>query len=161
MPDGRYRLHHSGQAHFLTFSCYHRQPFLAQMNMQGAFLNALEKVRRHFQMYVWGYVVMPEHVHLLLSEPENGTIAKAMESLKTKVAVRARKEKRGVDDAFHFWQPRYFDHNVRNSAGFTTQLRYIHRNPVKRGLCSSPQDYPWSSFRSYGLGEIGSVEIEC
>jgi putative transposase len=160
MPDGLCRLHHSGQAHFLTFSCYHRQPLLAQMNMQDAFQNALEQVRRRFQTYVFGYVVMPEHVHLLLSEPANGTIAKAMETLKTRVSVQARKKKKRIESETPFWQARYFDHNVRNSAGFTTQLRYIHRNPVKRGLCGAPEEYKWSSFRSYALGEIGPVEVE-
>jgi putative transposase len=161
MPDGLYRLHHSGQAHFLTFSCYHRQPLLARMNMQGAFLNALELVRRRFQMYVWGYVEMPEHVHLLVSEPANGTIAKVMETLKTRVSVQARKEKKRIEGETPFWQDRYFDHNVRNAAGFSTQLRYIHRNPVKRGLCDAPEEFRWSSFRAYALGEIGPVEIEC
>jgi putative transposase len=161
MPDGLYRLHQSGQAHFLTFSCYHRQPLLAQMNMQDAFLYALEQVRRRLQMCVWGYVVMPEHVHLLVSEPADGTIAKAMETLKTRVSVQARKEMKRIEGDSPYWQARYFDHNVRNSAGFATQLRYIHRNPVKRGLCGVPQDYPWSSFRAYALGEIGPVEIEC
>ena len=62
MPDGLKRLHHSGQSHFLTFSCYHRLPLLAQMQMQEAFLLALEQTRRRFQMRVYGYVVMPEPV---------------------------------------------------------------------------------------------------
>ena len=67
MPDGLKRLHYSGQSHFLTFSCYHRRPLLAQMQMQNAFLLALEQVRRRFEMRVYGYVVMPEHVHLLIA----------------------------------------------------------------------------------------------
>jgi putative transposase len=61
MPTGLKRLHDSGQAHFVTFSCYHRRPFLAQMNMQDAFLIVLEQSRRRFAMRVYGYVVMPEH----------------------------------------------------------------------------------------------------
>ncbi|HWG22064.1 MAG TPA: transposase [Terracidiphilus sp.] len=160
MPDGLYRLHHSGQTHFLTFSCYHRQPFLAQMNMQEEFLLALESVRRRFRMRVYAYVVMPEHVHLLVSEPPDGTVAKTMETLKTRIAVRARQEKKRTAGGSPFWQARYFDHNVRNHAGFVTQLRYVHRNPVKRGLCSKPEEYPWTSFRAWASGEIGPVEIE-
>lgn len=160
MPDGLYRLHQSGQAHFITFSCYHRQPLLAQMNMQGNFLNALEQVRRRFKIYIFGYVVMPEHVHLLVSEPSDGMLAKAVQILKARVAVLARKLNRRVEGESPFWQARFFDHNVRNSAGFTTQLRYIHRNPVKRGLCGAPEEYRWSSFRVYALGEIGPVDVE-
>ena len=157
MPDGLVRLHHSGQAHFLTFSCYHRLPLMAELRMEEAFLSALEEMRRRFNMCVFGYVVMPEHVHLLVNEPASGTIADVIFSLKRKVSDRARREKQSGDP---FWMLRYFDHNVRNHAGFVTQLRYILRNPVKRGLCKSPEEWPWSSFRAWALGEIGPVEVE-
>jgi len=160
MPDGLKRLHHSGQSHFLTFSCYHRLPFLTQMHMEDAFLQTLEQTRRRFEMHVYGYVVMPEHVHLLLSEPAGDAPAKAVQMLKTKVAIQARKlgQRKASDEPF--WQARYFDHNVRNHEGFVTQLRYIHRNPVKRGLCAEPGQWPWSSFRAWALGEDGVVEVE-
>jgi putative transposase len=130
------------------------------MHMQNEFLCALEQVRLHFQMRVYGYVVMPEHVHLLLSEPAGETLSKAMQLLKNQVSIQARREGRRMAGEAPFWQARYFDHNVRNHAGFATQLHYIHRNPVKRGLCHAPEDWPWSSFRAWALGEIGSVEIE-
>ena len=160
MPDGLRRLHHSGQSHFLTFSCYHRLPLLAQMQMQETFLLALEQTRRRFQMRVYGYVVMPEHVHLRLSEPDGKMLSKAVQLLKSKVSIQARKQGKRVAGGLPFWQTRYYDHNVRNNEGFVTQLRYIHRNPVKRGLCPVPEEWPWSSFRAWALGEIGSVEVE-
>lgn len=160
MPEKLIRLHHTGHAHFLTFSCYARRPLLAEMRMQGTVLEVLERVRRKFGMIVWGYVVMPEHVHLLVSEPARGTLAMAMQALKTRVSIEARKLGRRVAGADPLWLARYFDHNVRNDAGFVSQLRYIHRNPVKRGLCAKPEDYPWSSFRAWALGEKGPVEIE-
>ena len=160
MPDGLKRLHQSGQSHFLTFSCYHRLPQLAQMHMQDAFLIALEQMRRRFQIRVYGYVVMPEHVHLLLSEPAGEMLSKAVQMLKCKVSVQARKAGKREAGEQPFWQTRYFDHNVRNYEGLVTQLRYIHRNPVKRGLCVRPEDWPWSSFRARAPGEIGIVELE-
>ena len=160
MPDGLRRLHHSGQSHFVTFSCFHRLPLLAQMQMQDAFLSVLEQMRRRFQMRVYGYVVMPEHVHLLLSEPSDEMLPQAMQMLKTRVSIQARKEEKRAACEQPFWQTRYFDHNVRNHEGFVTQLRYIHRNPVKRGLCVRPEDWPWSSFRAWALGEGGIVEVE-
>ncbi len=161
MPDGLKRLHHSGQCHFLTFSCYRRQPLLVQMRMQDAFLLALEQTRRRFAMRVYGYVVMPEHIHLLVSEPADSALARAMQLLKMKVSIQTRKDHKRKEGELPFWQARYFDHNVRNHAGFVTQLRYIHRNPVKRGLCRAPEDWPWSSFRAWALGEIGVVAVEC
>ncbi len=160
MPDGLKRLHQSGQAHFLPFSCYHRLPLLATMRMEEAFLFALERVRRSLGIVVFGYVVMPEHVHLLVSEPCVDTLAKAMQLLKARVSVEARKRGGRSGGDAPFWQARYFDHNVRNHAGFVTQLRYIHRNPVKRGLCHTPEDWPWSSFRAWAFGEVALVEVE-
>jgi putative transposase len=160
MPDGLKRLHHSGQAHFLTFSCYHRLPLLAQMKMEESFLLALEQTRQRFGMHVFAYVVMPEHVHLLVSEPAGGVLSGAVQLLKTKVAILARKRGLRSEGGSPFWQARYFDHNVRNHEGFVTQLRYIHRNPVKRGLCPAPEEWLWSSFRAWALGESGVVEVE-
>ena len=155
MPDGLKRLHNSGQAHCLTFSCFHRRPFLAQMRMEDAFLESLELARQRFEMRVYGYIVMPEHVHLLVSEPAPNVLSSFMQVLKTKVSIQASKQRAKSAQAFHFWQERYFDHNVRNHEGFVTQLRYIHRNPVKRGLCAAPQDWKWSSFRAWSIGEDG------
>jgi putative transposase len=59
-----------------------------------------------------------------------------------------------------FWQARYYDFNVWSERKFVEKLRYIHRNPVKRGLVERPEDWPWSSFRHYASGEVGVVEIE-
>lgn len=128
--------------------------------MQAAFLLALEQIRLRLAMRVYGYVVMPEHVHLLVSEPAEKMLSKAMQLLKTSVSIQARKQGGRESGESPSWQARYFDHNVRNYEGFVTQLRYIHRNPVKRGLCAKPEDWPWSSFRAWALGEAGVVEIE-
>jgi putative transposase len=142
VPEGLKRLHRSGQSHFITFSCYHRLPLLVQMHLEEAFLLALEQTRRRFDMRVFGYVVMPEPVHLLLSEPSEGQLPKAIQLLKTKVAIAARRQGQRVAGGPPFWRARCFDHNVRNHAGLVTQLRYIRRNPVERGLCAKPQDWP-------------------
>jgi putative transposase len=128
--------------------------------MHDAFLIALEQMRRRFEMRVYGYVVMPEHIHLLLSEPAGEMLSRAVQMLKSRVSLQARKEGKRIAGGQPFWQARYFDHNVRNNEGFVTQLRYIHRNPVKRGLCVRPEDWPWSSFRAWALGEIDIVEVE-
>jgi putative transposase len=99
------------------------------------FEDAVERVRRRFELCVYGYVVMPEHVHLLIGEPRRGTLADALKSLKQGVSRRL------IGEAEHFWQKRYYDFNVRNHRKFVEKLRYIHRNPVKRGLCERPEDW--------------------
>lgn len=106
-------------------------------------------------MCVYAYVVMPEHVHVLVSEPERETLARAMQSLKQSVARTLAL--RGKDP---FWQARYYDFNVWSEKKFVEKVRYIHRNPVARGLVKRPEDWPWSSFRHYLTGVEGTVEIE-
>jgi putative transposase len=196
MPWELKRFHHSGQSHFVTFCCYHRQRRFATDASRRVFESALERVRRSYRLYIYGYVVMPEHVHLLLSElqpkrgsakadvgqangaplkadggplkpafglsgnpdwlsnPQQYTLADALKSLKQGVARRL------IGDAVHFWQKRYYDFNVRDYPQFVEKLRYIHHNPVKRGLCARPEDWQWSSFSHYSTGSEGRVEIE-
>ena len=114
-------------------------------------------MRRHFALRVYSYVVMPEHVHLLLSEPEQDTLADAIHYLKLSFTKRLHSQPRGTGS---FWQKRYYDRNVRNADEFTIKLRYLHRNPVKRGLVNEAGDWRWSSVRHYAFREMGVVEIE-
>src|SRR5713226_9590254 len=154
MPWGLTRFHQSGQSHFVTFCCYHRRRLLATDESRRIFESALERARRSFRLQVYGYVVMPEHVHLLLSEPQQDTLADTLKSVKQGVSRRL------IGDADHFWQKRYYDFNIRNYPQFVEKLRYFHRNPVKAGLCERPEDWEWSSFRHYATGCEGRVEIE-
>ena len=154
MPWGLTRFQHSGQSHFVTFCCYHRRPLFTADTNRRIFESALERVRRSFRLQVYRYVVMPEHVHLLLGEPQHHTLADALKSLKQGVSRRL------IGDADHFWQKRYYDFNIRNHPQFVEKLSYIHRNPVKRGLCERSEDWEWSSFRHYETGCEGRVEIE-
>ena len=114
----------------------------------------MERVRRDYQLRVYGYVVMPEHVHLLVSEPRLATLAVVIKSLKQGVSRRL------IGGAARFWQRRYYDFNIRDYAQFAEKLDYIHNNPVKRALCLRPEDWPWSSARHYATGYEGRVEIE-
>jgi putative transposase len=154
MPWGLKRFQESEQAHFVTFSCYHRRPLFLTDASKQTFESALERTRRSFELYIYGYVVMPEHVHLLLSEPQHESLADALKSLKQSVSRRL------IGDAEHFWLKRYYDFNVRNYPQLVEKLRYIHRNPVERGLCESPADWKWSSFLHYATGQKGRVQIE-
>jgi putative transposase len=154
MPSTLKRYQHSGQTHFITFCCFRRRNLFLSDASKEIFELALERVRSSFQLCVYGYVIMPEHVHLLLSEPERETLAVAIQSLKQGVSRRL------IGEAEHFWQKRYYDGNIRNRREFTEKLRYIHRNPVSKGLCVSPEDWRWSSFLHYATGAEGCVEIE-
>jgi putative transposase len=152
MTQGLKRYQFSGDLHFVTFSCYQRRPYLAFRAARNLFEEALEQMRQRYEFYVIGYVVMPEHVHLLVSEPASFPLAKALLALKLSISKKSSQRP--------FWQPRYYDFNVFSSGKHVEKLRYIHRNPVKRGLVAEPIDWRWSSFRHYATGERGTVEIE-
>jgi putative transposase len=96
--------------------------------------------------------VMPEHVHLLLSEPDKALLGVALQALKISVSKRAKERP--------FWQARYYDFNVWSEGKRVEKLRYMHGNPVKRGLVEKPEDWRWSSFRHCLTGEESVVEIE-
>jgi putative transposase len=96
---------------------------------------------------------MPEHVHLLLSEPEDHEVplAKALQSLKLSVSKSLTPTP--------FWQTRYYDFNVFTHNKRVEKLKYMHRNPVTRGLVEKPEDWPWSTCRHYYLNEDVPVQI--
>ena len=152
MPWGLKRYQDTGTLHFVTFSCYRRQPLLRNCHAAELFERALEQTRLKYGFLVIAYVVMPEHVHLLVSEPERDVLATAIKAIKQSVA---RKHGGG-----RFWQERYYDFNVTTAEKRVEKVKYIHRNPVKRGLVEKREDWPWSSYRHYATGEVGAVEIE-
>jgi len=94
---------------------------------------------------------MPEHVHLLLSEPELKPLSVALAVIKREVSSLLSKKP--------FWLPRYHDFNLFTDAKRIEKLKYIHRNPVSRGLVQRPEDYLWSSFRAYALLEPNPITI--
>jgi putative transposase len=155
MPRGLKRYQQAGELHFITFSCYHRQPLLATPAARRIFEKNLERVRRWYGLFVTGYVVMPEHIHLLVSEPERSTLAVAIQMLK-QITSQSIAHPSGTP----LWQARYYDFNVWTAKKRIEKLRYMHRNPVKRGLVEKPEDWAWSSFRHYATGVEGVVEIE-
>ena len=152
MTKGLVRYQQAGCFHFVTFSCYRRLPYLDTAEARSLFERSLEAMRPRYDFVVCGYVVMPEHVHLLVSEPKKALLSKAIQALKLSVSVQSRQRP--------FWQARYYDFNVHNEDKRIEKLRYMHRNPVKRGLVEKPEDWPWSSFQHYATGTEGSVEIE-
>jgi len=99
-----------------------------------------------------GYVVMPEHVHLLVNEPARGQLSRTVQALKLPVSMRSRERP--------FWQAHYYDFNISSHQKFVEKLRYIDRNPVKRGLVTKPEEWLRSSYRHYQTGMHGTVEIE-
>jgi putative transposase len=155
MPTGLKRFQQTKHFHFVTFSCYKRQPFLRTPEAKDTIERFLEQTRQQQCLCIAAYVLMPEHIHLLASEPLKDTLATFLQIFKQLTARELKSP-----DQKQFWQRRYYDFNVSSGEKYVEKLRYIHRNPVKRGLVAIPEDYRWSSFNHYATGEIGPVEIE-
>ena len=113
---------------------------------------------------------MPEHIHLLITEPEVGTPSTVMQVLKQRSARALLPKKKRSDPRQRslftnaslrtpFWQARFYDFNVWTAKKRVEKLRYMHRNPVKRGLVGLPEEWRWSSYRFYLLDEAGPVRV--
>lgn len=147
-----------GDLHFVTFSCFRRRPQLAKATDRDCFVEVLDEIRRRHGFRVVGYVVMPEHVHLLASEPIRLDLSKALQVVKQKVARRLLPKcaERGEE----FWQRRFYDFNVWSEKKIREKLNYMHANPVTRKLVAHPKDWPWSSWGYYAGTNIGKISID-
>jgi len=172
MPQGLRRRYGQRHLHFITCSCYRRLPLLASVRSKNLFLKILGEVRDRYGFSLAGYVVMPEHIHLLIGEPGTGTPSTVMQVLKQRASRRLRRKPRASLQQLRlhfpssdrslpqFWQPRFYDFNVWSQTKFVEKLHYMHMNPVKRKLVAHPKDWPWSSFSFYSGRGSGLVRID-
>jgi putative transposase len=151
MPLHLKRYQQEGDDHFITFSCHNRKPYLNTPTSKDTFLNSLELTRKRYGFEVLGYVVMPEHVRLLLNEPETERLSKALQSLKLSISKRLAPTP--------FWLPRYYDFNVFTHNKHVEKLKYMHRNPVSQGSVENPEHWNWSTYPQYLLDEPTPVQI--
>ncbi|MGD0293000.1 MAG: transposase [Terracidiphilus sp.] len=114
MTERLVRYQHCGDMHFLTFSCYRRLPYLTTPEARNLFEDALERIRKKYRFVVIGYVVMPEHVHLLVNEPTRSSLDRVIKSIKLSVTLRRHERS--------FWQPR------------TTTSTYTTKKSVSRNF---------------------------
>src|SRR6202521_3001943 len=161
-----------GHLHFITFSCYRRLPLLRSVRARNIFVQILGEVRDRCGFSLVGYVVMPEHIHLLIGEPAKGTPSTAIQVLKQRVSRRLRRKRRtsteqlklnfedGEDSLPRFWQRRFYDFNVWSLKKRVEKLHYMHMNPLKRKLVAHPKDWPWSSFSFYSKLKHGLIRID-
>ena len=153
-----------GHAHFLTYSCHQRLPLLTKDRTRRWVVDAFEATRRELDVELWAYVIMPEHVHVLLyPRRDDYEMRQILAALKRPVSDAARKYLEEIRDeewlarlsveypsrrVFRFWQPGGgFDRNIFKEKTVAKVIDYIHANPVRRGLVESPTDWPWSSAR--------------
>ena len=170
MARGLKRCNGKGDLHFITFSCYRRLSLMNTAHARDIFVQELARVRTETGFCLIGYVVMPEHVHLLMSEPKIGTPSEAMQKLKQRVSRKmrgeaGREQKRSPHGETgeiprSFWQARFYDFNVYSRGKIKEKLNYMHANPVIRGLVEHPKEWPWSSWSLYSAAEASLVQMD-
>ena len=175
------RVYSPGQLQFITTSTYRRTPLFLSDRFRRCFVQRLEEVRQELHFLLIGWVLMPEHFHILIKPEPAETTPLMMKGLKEESAKRIIRTLREnlqypwcrktlarlrlpstVHDESHYrlWQRRFYPFNVFSEKKFQEKLDYMHNNPVTRGLVSSPGDWPWSSWRFYYLQDASILRMD-
>ncbi|QDT38012.1 REP-associated tyrosine transposase [Stratiformator vulcanicus] len=159
--QSRRTLNFPGHAHELTFSCYRGYPFLTKNRTRDWLRESIDAARKRWEFDLWAFVVMPEHVHLMVhprrQDHDVTVMRKAIKEPVAKKAVAYLTEnspewlerisvRSGAQVRRRFWQKGAgYDRNVYEPKTLSTMIDYIHENPVRRGLCRRAIDWEWSS----------------
>ena len=158
--------HDPGHCHELTFSCFHRLPLLANDSWKRLLSVSIGRAIPQQGFQLVAFVYMPEHIHLLVFPVEpTARVDRLLFAVKRPFSYRVKQlleqtgnlllqqltvQERPGKHAFRFWQegPGY-DRNLTSRAAVMTAIEYIHNNPVRRRLSSTPGQWKWSSWRYY------------
>jgi len=165
---------HDGRARFITFCTHRKLPLLTNNVFRKAVIDVIDKVRTETGFKLLGYVIMPDHVHLVIVpeiETEAGQIIGEIK-MRSAMAIHDLITARGKepDDKFMvrrngkikfvFWQRRCYDHNCRSDHAVRRAIEYCHNNPVRKGLVSGPERWVWSSYNWYQGDPDAVLEID-
>ncbi len=162
---------HLNIARFVTFCCYRRHKFLVTEPVNLTFLEALQAICLRHSLRLFGYVIMPEHVHLVLQPPDTIKLGPIIGELKSTSAARiifdrsirfpaiCRVRKNGRTRKI-FWQPRCYDHNCRSNKTVIEKINYCHNNPVSRGYVDESGEWRWSSYNWYAGKQDVPLEMD-
>lgn len=165
-----------GHVYFITSVVYNRLPLFTRSTYVTRLIDSLNFYRYQLPFRLLGFVIMPDHVHLLIWPEGTASVSDFMRDFKRftarRLIIQATVESSPWAVAFQHagqatgrsdrkvWQDGYWDQNVYSSTFMHQKLHYIHRNPVRAGLVEAPGDYPYSSFRNYMLDDESLIEID-
>ncbi|MGB8097966.1 MAG: transposase, partial [Terracidiphilus sp.] len=141
LPDERSGHDHS-RTFFVTSSTAGGRSLFQTERMASLFIDVLRSHAMKGSFKVHDFVVMPDHIHILITVPGEVTIENAAQLIKGGFSYRAKKE---LGFEGEIWQKGFSEVGVRDRRNFLEHRRYIEENPVKAGLASSPEDYPYGS----------------
>jgi len=164
------------QAHCLTFSCFQQRPFFSRPRCCQWMLESIADGRKKELYDLLGYVIMPEHVHIIVVPKPNMLIRNILASLKLPVSKRAllwvrqnapsflkQMEDRQPNGDIHyrFWQRGGgYDRNLRSQDDIREKINYLHANPIRRKLAANCSDWPWSSYHVWMSGEDTPIPVD-
>jgi putative transposase len=177
-PHHFYGLNH---LHYLTTSTYRRARLFDAESLKRHLVGTLAELRWELGFRIVGYVLMPEHLHLLIWPSELANLSQIMQKLEGRAARFVLKSLRQNlqspwcqkmlerlklpatvhDEAtYRVWQRRFYDMNIWSDQKRLEKLNYMHNNPVKRGVVREPGEWPWSSWRFYYLNDASIIAMD-
>lgn len=150
-----------GTARFVTFNCYRNEACFRNPEACRLLLKHVKEVREKHHFKLISYVIMPDHVHLVLWPPDGMKLGLVVGEIKSKFARDYFSTiATGIPEPRVFWEKRCYDHNCRSSQTTCEKINYCHNNPVRRKLVESPEDYIWSSFNWYQGKENVPLQLD-
>jgi putative transposase len=177
MVMGLPRFHIEGHVYYITTVIYNRLPIFTRPSFVIPLYDSLNFYRYNQQFKLLGYVIMPDHMHLIIWPHGKATVSDIMRDYKkfTSTRIIRQTEVENVEEwiaAFQqagqetgrstnkVWQDSYWDVNIYTERFLRQKLNYVHRNPVRAGLVEKPEDYVYSSYRNYVFDEEWLIEID-
>ena len=171
------RFHIEGHVYYITTVVYGRLPIFTRPSFIIPLLDSLNYYRHKQEFQLLGYVIMPDHVHLVLWPFGQASISQIMRDYKKftsrRIIRQAEVERREAwiaafvqageqtgRSGHKVWQDSYWDVNIYTERLLRQKLNYVHRNPVRAGLVEMPEEYAYSSYRSYAHGEDWLIETD-
>jgi len=166
------RIENPNHARFLTFSCFRRLPLFSNDVIKDAFVDQLSRSRERHGFLLHAWVVMPEHVHLIVRCPGGSTVTDLLRTLKTGHAKRVLARWKSLDAKIlpsildsegnpKFWQSGGgYDRNLVHGDELFEKVRYIHENPDRRGLVTTLAEWQWSSARWWAGERDGQLPCD-
>ena len=161
----RKRYEESGHAHYLTFSCFHNQPFLKSVRACQWLADEILTAKAKHPFDLWAWVFMPTHVHLLVRPAPGIFVGDVLTAIKEPVSKhvcawvryhaptfvpRMLEARAGGRKTLRFWQPGGgYDRNIVSATELREKIDYVHKNPVRQHLVENPADWIWSSYKAW------------
>jgi len=143
-----------GHIHFVTSKTKNNAHIFSDKKTAEFFLSVLFDCRKKYNFFLFGYVVMPDHFHILIQPDKDYSISQVMQKLKSLFAYRYR-ELSGISGSV--WQKSFYDFVLISREKLIEKLNYIHNNPVRKNIVSSPEDYPYSSYKILSQLDLNKV----